>query len=205
MTCDECLSILATVPVAELDPTSRVRQHGATCADCVRIITLITNGEQDLAFALDNVPSSRPAGHIVEKAMLMARRRRVRRVVSVALTLIVAVTLWITWLRVIAPAMRETAALVGGNLRTETLVLRCLTPDQAGDLISPYVRASGSAYYRARSSLGVITVRATPEELLKVKMLLDQLDGPGARSCPAALQPPNGAARTNPLARPEIL
>jgi hypothetical protein len=99
-------------------------------------------------------------------------------------------SLWFTWLRVIAPAMHETAALVGSKLVTETITLQCLTPTQAGELILPYVRSSGSAYYLGKGGINVLTVRATEKELAEVKRLVGRFDNVGASACPVPLGAP---------------
>ena len=79
--------------------------------------------------------------------------------------------------------MQKTAVIVGANLTTATIALQCLSPTQAGDLISPYVRSSGSAYYPGEGGLDVITVRATPKELQEVKRMVGQFDKRQASVC----------------------
>jgi type II secretory pathway component GspD/PulD (secretin) len=71
----------------------------------------------------------------------------------------------------------------GSALRTESIQLSCLSPQQAGDIISPYVRSNGSAYYAANSDLSVITVRGTPDELAKSRELIRQLDADPRAAC----------------------
>lgn len=178
MNCQEYLSIIETASVGEIEQNTRVRQHAATCEDCSRVIRLIAEGEQDMAMALNNLVSSIPASQTAEAAIVIAKRRRVGRLFTVFFAVLIAVSAWITWVRVIVPSMRATAEIAAGNLRTETLPLQCLSPDQAGDLISPYVRSNGSAYYPAKAPMTVITVRATPEEIRAVKALLGQFDKP---------------------------
>ena len=183
MTCDECLSILATTAVRELDQSSRALQHGETCAHCAQIITLIRDGEHDLAYALGGAASRLPASQIVSEATRLARRRHVKRIISASLAVVLAITLWVTYVQVIAPAMKQTAAIVKSNLTTETIALQCLSPTQAGELISPYVRSSGSAYYLGKDGFRIITVRATPEELVEVKRMFERFDRAGASAC----------------------
>jgi hypothetical protein len=183
MTCDECLSILATTAVSELGQSSRALRHGDTCQDCARIITLVKNGEHDLAYALADASSRLPAGHVAADAIRLARRRHVKRLITASLSVVAAITVWVTWLQVIEPALQKTAVIAGTNLRTETIALKCLSPTQAGDLISPYVRSSGSAYYPGKGGLDVITVRATPKELQEVKRMVGQFDKSQGSAC----------------------
>jgi hypothetical protein len=71
------------------------------------------------------------------------------------------------------------------NLRTETISLSCLTPEQAGEVISPYVRSHGSTYYVGPPGVAAITVRATPSELSQVRTLLRNFDNSSNASCHA--------------------
>lgn len=183
MTCQECLSTLATASVIEIDQSDGARQHCATCEDCSRVIRLITESEHDLAVALDRISSSVPATQTAETAIALARRRRTGKVLSIVFAVLIAITLWITWIQVIVPSMRATAEIAAGNHLTETIKLRCLSSDQAGELISPYVRSSGSVYYPAKPPMRVITVRGTPEELRTVKALLHKFDDPDETTC----------------------
>lgn len=183
MNCEEYLSIIETASLGEIEQNTRLRQHAASCEDCSRVIRLIAEGEHDLAMALDNVSSSIPASQTAEAAIVIAKRRRVGRLFAGLFVVLIAITAWITWVQLIVPSMRATVEIAAGNLRTETIPLQCLSPNQVGDLISPYVRSSGSAYYPAKAPMTVITVRATPEEIQKVKALLDQFDKPGTTGC----------------------
>ena len=75
----------------------------------------------------------------------------------VSLRILLAATIWIAWIRVVVPSARATADMTTNHQLTETLDLKCLSPEQAGELISPYVRANGSLYYLPKSALRVIT------------------------------------------------
>ncbi len=183
MTCEECLSVIASAPILEVREDSRAREHCATCAECSRVVALVAEGERDMAFALNNLSSTIPASQTAERAIAAVGRRKTGRVLAGVFAVLIVIVLWITWIQVIVPGMRATADIVGVDHRTETLELRCLSPDQAGDLISPYVRSNGSAWYPGKPPLSVITVRANPDELARVKELLQRFDNPAETSC----------------------
>lgn len=183
MNCEEYLLMIETASVGEIEQSTRIREHAASCEDCTRVIRLIAESEHDLAAALDDVSSSVPASQTAESAILIAKRRKAGRLFAGGLLVLFAIAAWFTWVLVIAPGIRATVESAAPNLHTETIPLQCLLPKQAGDLISPYVRSNGSAYYLAKPPMQVITVRATPEELRKVKTLLGQFDKPGATGC----------------------
>jgi hypothetical protein len=69
-----------------------------------------------------------------------------------------------------------------GGLQTETIPLSCLSPQQAGDIISPYVRGRGRIYYTA-PGVSAITVRASPSETWQIKDVLKNFDNPRATTC----------------------
>jgi hypothetical protein len=107
-------------------------------------------------------------------------------VLSAGFAVLLAATIWIAVVRVVLPSARATAEMTTSHQVTETLTLKCLSPEQAGELISPYVRSNGSLYYLPKSSLQVITVRATPGEMTAVKALLSRFDTAPAGSCSVA-------------------
>lgn len=185
MNCQECLEALAESSVMEIHQNGSVRDHSATCADCARVATLITGAERDLAFAFNNIVSLVPATRTAEKAITLVKRRRAAWLVSVAAALALAVVLWIVWIQVLVPGARATAELATINQHTMTAGLDCLTAEQAGDLISPYVRSNGSVWYKSKPPMRVLTVRATPEELKKVREILHRFDNSRHAECPA--------------------
>ena len=69
-------------------------------------------------------------------------------------------------------------AIIGENpaLRTETIPLTCLSPQQAAELINPYVRSNGSTYYIAPTGIAAVTVRASQVELNQVHEVLRNFD-----------------------------
>ena len=185
MNCQECLAVVATGSVAELEHNDAVRRHYSACPECSRVVRSVAEGEKDLAAVLNAIPSRVPATVTAETAIAVARRRKIARLLSIAFAALIVVTLWITWVRVIVPGMQATAELARSNLITETIKLECLSSEQAGDLISPYVRTNGSLYYIAKPPLRVITVRATAEELRNVRTVLERFDNSSETACAA--------------------
>lgn len=183
MKCQECLSRMGAESVSDLEHDDMLRAHSATCEDCSRVLTMVVDGERDFARALDGFSSSLPAAQTAEAAIATARRRRVGRRMGLVLAILTAATLWFTWIRVVVPTARATAELAATNQVTETIRLSCLSSEQAGNLISPYVRSNGSAYYYATPPVRAITVRSTPEELVKVKEILGNFDTPAGVTC----------------------
>lgn len=183
MNCQECLAELATGSLRDLTPESDVMRHCATCADCGPLATMLRDREYNAASVLNNLPPMSNPISIAETAGMLARRRRVGKVAvflsGAALVVTVLVSVSATQIG------RHVFGLsTGPALHTETIQLSCLSPQQAGDIISPYVRSNGSAYYVTNSSnLSVITVRGTADELAKSRELIRQLDADPHAAC----------------------
>ena len=68
----------------------------------------------------------------------------------------------------------------------EAIMLRCLSPDEAGEMIrlalGPSVR---NVQLRGRPGSRLLIVRATPEQMQKVKSLLDEKQAAGSIACTA--------------------
>jgi len=183
MNCKECLAALAESSVIEIHQNGSVREHSATCPECARVATLVMGAERDLAFAFNSIVSQVPATRTAEAAVTIEKRRRAGWLVSVAAALALVVVLWVVWIRVLVPGARATAELATINQHTMTAGLDCLTSQQAGDLISPYVRSNGSVWYASKPPMKVITVRGTAEELKKVRELLQRFDNSTHAEC----------------------
>jgi hypothetical protein len=90
-------------------------------------------------------------------------------------------TIWIAASLTIIPQLNHADARLAAEQRTETMQLTCLSPEQAGGIISPYVRSHGSTYYIPSGGLSAITVRGTGDELAKSRDLIAQFEtDPGA-------------------------
>jgi hypothetical protein len=181
MTCEDCLSALATGSLREMTADSPVMQHCATCPECTRLTTALREREYETATILNNLP---PISHpltVAETAIQVARRRRFGQVAVMASGGALIATIWIAAAMTVIPALNRADLRTTELLRTETISLTCLSPKQAGDIIDPYVRSSGSAYYVPSSGISAITVRGTLRELEKSRDLLRDFESnPGA-------------------------
>jgi hypothetical protein len=181
MNCLECLNELATGSLRDMQPASAVMEHCVTCPDCGPLLTQLRDREYTAATTLNNLyPISNPLS-VAETAALVARRRRVGKVVTFITGGVLVATIWTSLFltsfgRSLIGADHVRRAV---SLRTETIHLACLSPKQAADIIDPYVRSSGSRYYVNTSGLPVITVRGTPGELATAKELIAEFETDG--------------------------
>lgn len=93
MTCDEYLSILATVSVDQLGE-SHLREHANACRWCKRVTHVVADRESSLVAAFENVYSNMPAAVTADMALTAVRRRRIVLLFDIALAIAIAVAMW---------------------------------------------------------------------------------------------------------------
>ncbi len=180
MNCRDCLEELATGSLRELTPESAVSRHAANCPDCGPLLTQLRDREYQAATVLNNLPPLSDPLVVAESSGRLARRRRLGGVVVTLMSIALGLTIWFAADTMISDFGHSQFT---SDLRTETISLSCLTPDQAGEVISPYVRSHGSTYYVGPPGVSAITVRATPSELAQVRTLLRNFDNSRNASC----------------------
>jgi hypothetical protein len=194
MTCEECLSALETESLREMSADSPVMQHSATCPDCARVTTMVRDKEYETATVLNSLPPMSDPLAVAETAGRTDQRRRVGQFVVMLSAIAGAVIIWIVSATMVVPGLyragvigggRQPGAMRTGVLRTETMPLTCLSPQQAADIINPYIRESGSIYFVPASGISAITVRGTPEELAKSRDLINRFERDPSAACRA--------------------
>lgn len=184
MTCAECLSALEKESLREMTPDSPVMQHCARCPDCARVTTMVRDREYETASVLNGLPPMSNPVTVAEEAVRTAQRRRVGRVAVFISGAALVVTLWIVAVTIVAPKFEDGPVRVSG-LHTETIALTCLSPQQAADIINPYIRSDGSVFFAPTSGISAITVRARPIELAKARELIREFENDPTAACRA--------------------
>ena len=181
MNCYECLEEMATGSLRELTPESAVSRHAANCPDCGPLLTQLRDREYTAATILNNLPPLSNPISVAETAGQLSRRRRIGRVVVTLTAIALGISIWFA----ADTLVPDFGRLAGENpaLRTETIPLTCLTPQQAGELINPYVRSNGSTYYVGPTGIAAITVRASAVELSQVHEVLRNFDSGRSGTC----------------------
>src|SRR5438132_10296340 len=183
MTCAECLAELATGSLREMPPDSAVMLHCARCPDCARLTTLLRDREYNAASVLNTLPPLSNPVTVAETAGRVSRRRRVGSLVVMLSGAALVVTIWIAAATTVIPMMNEAEKGSRIALHTETMPLSCLSPQQAGDIINPYIRSHGSAYYLPSSGISAITVRGTAIELVRARNLIREFENDPHAAC----------------------
>lgn len=185
MTCEQCLAELTTGSLREMSPDSPVMLHCASCPDCSHLTTLLRDREYNAANVLNNLPPMSNPIALAETSARTAQRRRIGNVVVMLSGAALVVTIWIAAANTVIPAMNSSEMGARKTLRTETISLQCLSPQQAADVISPYIREAGSTYYLPTSGISAITVRGSPGEIAKARDLIQQFEPDAGAACRA--------------------
>jgi hypothetical protein len=186
MTCAECLLALETESLRDMTADSAVMQHCARCPECARVTTTLRDREYETATVLNGLlPISSPLT-VAETAVRTDQRRRVGRVAVMISGAALVVTLFIVAVTIVYPAFEDGDTRVAG-LHTTTISLSCLSPQQAGEIIEPYVQSRGGRYFAPASGISAITVRGTLGELSKARELIREFENHPSAACRAPM------------------
>ncbi|MDQ6770029.1 MAG: hypothetical protein M3Z54_08580 [Gemmatimonadota bacterium] len=183
MNCAEVLTALSTASLRDMASDSAVMVHCDTCPDCACVTTMLRDKEYEAATILNGLPPMSNPIAVAEQSMLTARRRSMGRVAVLITGGALAATIWIAAALTIIPALNVADARRMPILHTETMQLTCLSPQQAADIINPYVRSHGSIYYLPSSGIAAITVRGTSQELSKSRNLIHDFESDPSAAC----------------------
>lgn len=185
-TCEECLMALSTARVADIKPGSAIALHCYTCPACNRVADEVRYAEYKLAASL-NEATPTTSGHELAATALVeserARRTRIGRWIRGVLTLIA--------LGIFGAAMEaftEDSRDRNQHLINDTVGLQCLSEEAAAELVTPYLRHSGSAVYRS-GGMNAITLRGRVEEVAAARTVLEQMDKTGKCAVSPATTP----------------
>ena len=182
MNCDDYLSMLATLPVGELG-YGDARAHAATCRDCDRVTRVVAERERNMMMAFGELYPPMSASPIATRALEISRRRRIAFYYRVGLGLAAVLVMFLFI------AVRRVVPTPIAGVR-EVFPLRCLSPDQAAEMLKAVVSENTSIATRANGGVGVVTVTASQAEMQRVRSLLDAYDDPRAAQCGAQLPVP---------------
>ena len=170
ITCAECLTALSTTRLADIRSGSPVRAHIDSCESCGRVATDLQYAEHKLALALSEIGPSMTPQTVAAHATIgseLARRRTIARWFRGGLVVLAVVVFGL---------LRQ--ARFGGEsptIVTETIQLRCMSPEAAAELATPWLRGNGTAVYRADLS-GSITLRGMKEEVAHALEIINVRD-----------------------------
>jgi hypothetical protein len=197
MTCAEVLETLSTASLRDMPADSAVMVHCAACPDCARVTTLLREKEYEAASVLNGLPPMSNPITLADESVVTSKRRRAGRIAVIGTGAALVATIWIAASLTIFPELIHSDS-PPSELRTESMQLTCLSPQQAADLINPYVRSHGSNWYIPKSGISVITIRGTGDELAKSRDLIAQFETDPGAACKI-----NGG-QGNPIADPAV-
>lgn len=202
-TCAECLSTMSTSRVSDLEPGSAVALHCATCANCWGVAEEVRYAEYRLATALNEQRSGMDSSEVTVAAIKGSerlRRSRIARRLRIALIVAGCGVFFVFMERMRGtpnprsldnlPAIPD-AIVDDHGIATRTIMLQCLTPEQAMALATPYLRSNAVVY--SVPGISAITVRGPREEFRRAVSAIDEFDVqcqlPRATTVPPAISP----------------
>jgi hypothetical protein len=201
-TCAECLTAISTSGVSDLAPGSAVALHCATCANCSRVAEEVRYAEYRLATALNEQRSGLDSSEVTVAALKGSerlRRSRVARRIQIALIVAGCYVFYVFVEQRRQPDPRALdnlpaipeAVVDAHGIATRTMTLKCMTPDQAMAIATPYLRSNAAVY--SVPGMSAITLRGNREEFRRAVSAIEQLDGqcqlPRATTPPPATSP----------------
>jgi hypothetical protein len=183
MNCTEVLTTLSTASLRDMTPDSEIMRHCDTCPDCAHVTTMLRDREYEAATLLNGLPPMSNPIAVAEQSVVASKRRRTGRVAVMISGAALIVTIWIAAALTVIPAMNEADVNDASALHTETMQLSCLSPQQAADIINPYVRSHGSTYYIPTTGISAIAVRGTREELARSRDLIHDFETDPKAAC----------------------
>jgi hypothetical protein len=201
MTCAETLSALSMASLRDMASDSPIMQHCAECAECSRVTTMVRQQEYEAANVLNGLPPMSDPAALAEQAVVSSARRRTGRIAVMFTGAALVATIWIaSWLTII-PALNNADARHASNLRTETIQLSCMSPQQAGEIISPYIRSHGSMFYVPKSGIRAITVRGSMSEIHQARDVIADFENDPAAACRLPPGTPAGLGDGDPMSQ----
>ena len=173
--------------VSDLREGTSAARHIASCPQCAGIAAEIAYAERRLSSALAETQSSFTPEEMSYGALVGSERERrkvVGRWVRGLLAAAGCVTFFLFMENVILPRAGQSE-----KIRTETISLRCLTPEQAMEIATPYLRSTGAIY--TTKGMRVVTVRGRHAEFQQAVAHISSIDD--AQQCalpnPAYMDP----------------
>jgi hypothetical protein len=150
---------------------------------------MVRDKEYETATVLNGLPPMSNPVTVAETAGQTDQRRHVGGVVVTLSAIAGAIVIWIVSATMVVPGLYR-AGVIGsgpdrGGMRTETMQLSCLSPQQAADIINPYIRSARSKFFVPTSGISAITVQGTPGELERARNLIHKFERDPGAACRA--------------------
>jgi hypothetical protein len=186
-TCAQCLNDLSTMRMSDVRPGTSAALHLESCPRCASIAEEIAYAERRLSIALTETGSSFTPEELSHRALHGSERDR-RRVVARWVRGLLAVAgcgAFAFFMESVFIPMSERSE----KIRTETISLRCLTPEQAMEIATPYLRSTGSI--SSPKGMRIVTIRGKTNEFQQAIARVKSIDD--AQTCalpnPAYIDP----------------
>ena len=191
MTCDDYSRLVMTRSWSELTE-GEAAEHAKSCTRCSQLREMVEVAQTQLEFAMSAARSSIHPNVLADRAIVGARLRSVERWLFIIPIFLLALVLWLG----IKGLPQSTVELLTGRrplptLMTSTISLRCLSAEQARELVRPYLGQDHGIIVGNVGSTSTLTVRGTAQEVQQVRKVLDEFEASPEAACRKAQSSPN--------------
>jgi len=190
--CSECLEALSTASLADIRPGTAIALHTATCYGCAAALEELTFAERRLEEALARVQDVRSPRDLAIAALAGSERRRRKRLARLWRGGLALAALMVVWAFMLFRRTVPDGEPVP-NTMVSSITLTCLTPSQASELATPYLRSDGSGVFRS-DELKTVTIRGNVDEFVAARNAIARFEE--LATCP--LRPGEAAATATP-------
>ena len=183
MNCDTYLSMVATLPVEEL-AHGAAREHAAGCRDCDRVTCVVVERERSMQLAFGTLHSSVPSEQVAARALTASRRHLVALWYRIGLGVALASSgVYFVQARLFPPPPAVPTV-------REMFPLRCISSEEAAELLRPFLGKSGRLSIHPNSRIGIVEVEAPLSQMAKARQVLERFDNPAQSFCAARITVP---------------
>ena len=183
MTCDDYNRLVMTRSWSELREGEAI-EHTSGCARCSQLREILERAQAQLEFAMNAAQSSIHPNVLADRAMVGSRLRSVERWLLIFPILLFSLVVWLG----MRGLPQSTVELLTGRrplpaVMTSTIALRCLSAEQARELVRPYLNHNQSIVVGTIGSTQTLTLRGTAQEIEQTKKVVEQFEAHPAAAC----------------------
>ena len=182
MTCDDYNRLVMTRSWSELREGEAI-EHTSGCARCSQLRKILERAQAQLEFAMNAAQSSIHPNVLADRAMVGSRLRSVERWLLIFPILLFSLVVWLG----MRGLPQSTVELLTGRrplpVMTSTIALRCLSAEQARELVRPYLNHNQTIVVGAIGSTQTLTLRGTAQEIEQTKKVVEQFEAHPAAAC----------------------
>jgi len=183
MTCDDYARLVMTRSWSELSE-GEAAEHTFACTRCSQLREVVERAQAQLEYAMAAARSSIHPSVLADRAIVGARLRSLERWLLLLPVFLLGLVLWLGT----QGLPLSTVELLTGrrplpSLTTSTIALRCLSAEQARELVRPYLSHDQDIIVGTIGSTYTLTVRGTAQAVQQTKKVVEEFEAHTSAAC----------------------